>query len=201
MRQPEAGGALCGAFPREEQSTVDAVNTEVRNPTACGRATVAFVRGPDLRTARNRESAFYTAEPQPPCCHRSSGIGAESWLVGERATRSAVMNRRIAAALVMGTALGPLAVPARAGPCTEKIAQFEKAVRQSAKNTSAGPTAPQSIGAQLGQQPTPSSVKHADEKAQTTFDAALARAKTLDAEGKRKCRQALAHAKRLFSLQ
>ena len=111
------------------------------------------------------------------------------------------MNRRIAAALVMGTALGPLAVPARAGPCTEEIAQFEKNLRQSAKNPSAGPTAPQSIGAQLGHQPTPGSVKHADVKAQTAFDAALARAKTLDAEGKRKCTQALAHANRLFSLQ
>ena len=111
------------------------------------------------------------------------------------------MNRGIAAVLVMGTALGPLAVPAHAGPCTEKIAQFEQAVRQSAKTPIAGPTAPQSIGAQLGQQPTPSSVKHADVKAQTAFDAALARAQTLDAEGKRKCTQALAHAKRLYSLQ
>ena len=111
------------------------------------------------------------------------------------------MNRRIAAALVICTALGPLTVPARAEPCTEKIAQFEMNMRQSAKNPSAGPTAPQSIGAQLGQQPTPSSVKHADVKAQTTLDAALARAKALDAEGKRKCTQAVAHAMRLFSLQ
>ena len=111
------------------------------------------------------------------------------------------MNRRIAAAFVMGTALGPLAVPAHAGPCTERIAQFETAVRESATNPSSGPTASQSIGAQLGHQPTPSSVKRADLKAQTTFEAALARAKTLDAEGKRKCVQALARAKRLFSLQ
>jgi hypothetical protein len=111
------------------------------------------------------------------------------------------MNRRIAAALVIGAALGPLAVSAYAGPCTEKIAQFEKAVRESDKNPSAGPTARQSIGAQLGQQPTPSSVQQADVKAQTTFDVALTRAKTLDAEGKRKCARALAHAKRLFSLQ
>ena len=131
------------------------------------------------------------------CCHRSSGTGTESQLVGERATRSAVMNRRIAAALVMSTALCPLAVPAHAGPCTERIAQFEKAVRESARNPSAGPTASQSIGAQLGHQPTPSSVKRADLEAQTTFNAALARAKTLDAEGRRKCAQALAHAKRL----
>jgi hypothetical protein len=45
-------------FKGEEQSTVDAVNTEERNPTACGLATVAFMRGPDLGTARNQESAF-----------------------------------------------------------------------------------------------------------------------------------------------
>jgi hypothetical protein len=69
------------------------------------------------------------------------------------------MNRRIAAVLAIGAALGLFAVPAHAGPCTERIAQFEKAVRQSAENPSAGPTAPQSIGAQLGRQPTPSSVK------------------------------------------
>src|SRR3984893_6991578 len=45
-------------FKGEEQSTVDAVNTEERDPTTCGLATVALVRGPDLGTARNRESAF-----------------------------------------------------------------------------------------------------------------------------------------------
>jgi hypothetical protein len=45
-------------FKGEEQSTVDAVNTEEQNPTACGLATVAFVRGPDLGTARNRDNAF-----------------------------------------------------------------------------------------------------------------------------------------------
>ena len=45
-------------FKGEEQSTVDAVNTEEKNPTACGLATVAFVRGPGLGTARNKENAF-----------------------------------------------------------------------------------------------------------------------------------------------
>jgi hypothetical protein len=111
------------------------------------------------------------------------------------------MNGRIAAALLIGTAFGLLAVPARAGPCTEKIAQLKEAVRQSAEEPDAGPTAPQSISAQLGHQPTRRSVKRADAKAQATFDAALARAEALDAEGKRKCLQALAHAKHLFSLQ
>jgi hypothetical protein len=45
-------------FKGEEQSTVDAVNTEEHNPTASGLATVAFMRGTDLGTARNKDSAF-----------------------------------------------------------------------------------------------------------------------------------------------
>ena len=45
-------------FKGEQQSTVDAVNTEEQDPTACGLATVAFMRGPDLGTARNKDSTF-----------------------------------------------------------------------------------------------------------------------------------------------
>jgi hypothetical protein len=112
-----------------------------------------------------------------------------------------VVNRRIAAALVFGAPLSLLALPAHAGPCTKKIVQLEETVRQSAENPSAGPMAPQSIGAQLGHQPTLGSLRRADVKAQKSFDAALTRAKTLDAKGKRKCEQALAYAKRLFDLQ
>src|SRR5207249_6807989 len=98
--------------------------------------------------------------------------------------------------------LGVSLVTAEAGPCTKEIAQFEKAVHQSAKNPDAGPTARQSIGAQLGHQPTPGSVKQAEERTQTTFEGALARAKRLDAQGKRAgCMRALADAKRLFDLQ
>ena len=36
----------------------NAVNAEEQNPTACVLETVAFMRGPDLGTARNKESAF-----------------------------------------------------------------------------------------------------------------------------------------------
>jgi hypothetical protein len=45
-------------FDGEEQSAIDAVNTEKQDPNACGIATVAFMRGPELGTARNKESAF-----------------------------------------------------------------------------------------------------------------------------------------------
>ena len=45
-------------FNGKEQSAINAVNTEEQNPSACVIETVAFVRGPDLGTARNEESAF-----------------------------------------------------------------------------------------------------------------------------------------------
>jgi hypothetical protein len=56
---------------------------------------------------------------------------------------------------------------AQAGPCSEDIAQFEAAIRQSAGNPIAGLTAPQSVGAQLNRQPTPESLKQAQERLQS----------------------------------
>ena len=90
--------------------------------------------------------------------------------------------------------------PAHAGPCTTAIAQFEQAVRQSAGSPDAGPMARQSIGAQLDRQPTPGSVKRAEDRAQTALTATLARAKRLDARGDRAgCKRALAAAKRMYN--
>jgi hypothetical protein len=45
-------------FKGEEQSAINAVNTEEKDPTACALETVAFMRGPELGTARNKEDAF-----------------------------------------------------------------------------------------------------------------------------------------------
>src|SRR5262249_62407637 len=95
------------------------------------------------------------------------------------------MNRRFAAFVVISAALVLSIASAHAGPCTSEIAQFEQAVRQSANTPGAGPMAPQSIGAQIDRQPTPGSVKRAEQRAQAAFDAALARAKRLDARGDR----------------
>jgi hypothetical protein len=112
------------------------------------------------------------------------------------------MNRPAIAALIVFASLDLGIAPPRAGPCTSQIAQFEQAVRQSAGNPNAGPMAPQSIGAQLGQQPTPGSVKQADARAQAAFDATMARAKRLDARGNRAgCTRALVAAKRMYNLQ
>src|SRR5262245_1269272 len=100
----------------------------------------------------------------------------------------------VGAALLLSTTSG------HAGPCSDAIAQFEQAVRQSAKNPLAGPTTSQSVGAQTGRQPTPDSVKRAEEGAKATFVAALERAKSLDAQGDQAgCSQALAEAKRMYN--
>jgi hypothetical protein len=108
------------------------------------------------------------------------------------------MNRYLAIAFA-GAAFSLGIASAHAGPCSSAIAQFERTLRQSANDPGAGPTARQSIGAQLGHQPTPSSVKRADERAQTNFATALARAKRLDARGNRSgCTRALAEARRLY---
>jgi hypothetical protein len=111
------------------------------------------------------------------------------------------MSRSATAALIVAAALGLGVASAHAGPCSTQIAQFEQAVRQSAGNPNAGPVAPQSIGAQVDRQPTPGSVQRAEGRAQAAFDAALARAKRLDAKGNRAgCRRALAAAKRMYNL-
>jgi hypothetical protein len=93
------------------------------------------------------------------------------------------------------------ATPARAGPCTGDIAQFEAAIRQSAGNPNAGLTAHQSVGAQLEHQPTPESLKRAQEQLQSKFSATMARAKLRDAKGDRAgCTRALKAAKRMYLL-
>jgi len=108
---------------------------------------------------------------------------------------------RQTAALVIGISLLG-AASAQAGPCSNAIAQFEQTVLQSANNPDAGPTARQSIGAQLDHQPTPGSVARAEARAEGSFDAALARAKRLDARGNRAgCTKALSAAKRMYTSQ
>jgi hypothetical protein len=91
--------------------------------------------------------------------------------------------------------------PAHAGPCTIEIAQFEKAVRDSAGNPFAGLTAPQTIGAQIDRQPTPESIKQAQTRLRSQFAATMARAKRLDARGDRAgCTSALNAARRMYIL-
>jgi hypothetical protein len=113
----------------------------------------------------------------------------------------AITYRQIAAGLVIGAVFSLSSTFAQAGPCSEDIAQFEAAVRQSANNPFAGLTAPQSIGAQLDRQPTAASMKRAEERLKSRFSATMARAKRLDAQNNRAgCSRALSAAKRMYIL-
>jgi hypothetical protein len=90
---------------------------------------------------------------------------------------------------------------AQAGPCSADIAQFEKAIRDSAGNPFAGLTAPQTVAAQIDRQPTPESLKQTQQRLRAQFAATMARAKRLDAKGDRAgCSSALNAARRMYIL-
>lgn len=93
-------------------------------------------------------------------------------------------------------------VIACAGPCTAQIAQVERSIRRTTPGPAAGPTAPQSIGAQLHHQPTPGSVESAEIKAREAAEAALDSARNADAAGDAgACKRALEDAKELYGLE
>jgi hypothetical protein len=88
---------------------------------------------------------------------------------------------------------------AQAGPCSADIAQFEQAIRESAGNPFAGLSAPQSVAAQMDRQPTPESLKKAQESLKAKFSALMARARRLDTLGDQEgCSSALTQAKRMY---
>jgi hypothetical protein len=104
--------------------------------------------------------------------------------------------------LIVGASMCLTIGSAYSGPCSSQIAQFESAVRQSASNPNAGPTLPQSVGAQIDRQPTPRAVQQAKKQAQEIFERTLARAKRLDARGDLAgCERFLADAKNMYILQ
>jgi len=100
--------------------------------------------------------------------------------------------------LVIGAALALGTSAAQAGPCTAGIARLEVELRAARGTPEAGPSGPQSIGAQMEHQPTPDSVALATKEAQARFDAVLTRAKTLDAQNDPACADALAEARTIY---
>jgi hypothetical protein len=104
-------------------------------------------------------------------------------------------------ALTVAIALGQSLASAAAGPCTQDIAQIEQAAR-AANGPDSGPTAPQSTNAQLHRQPTPGSIRQAEDQTSAAFSAALASAKEFDAQGKRaECQSKVDELKRMLVLQ
>jgi len=79
------------------------------------------------------------------------------------------------AALLCGSAA------AHSGPCTSQIEQLERQMGQESSDVKGGPTAPQSIEAQIRHQPTPATVRDAERRADTDA-AALQRAREADSD-------------------
>jgi hypothetical protein len=97
---------------------------------------------------------------------------------------------------------GGIATVADAGPCTTQILQVEQQIRRAQAGPVPGPSAPQSVGAQLHHQPTPGSVESAEDRAQEAAMAALDRARQADAAGDAAgCAKALQDAGELYGLE
>ena len=101
-----------------------------------------------------------------------------------------------------GVALLCGAGAAHSGPCTAQIARLEQQMSLTVPGPESGPTAPQTVGAQLHHQPTPGTVEHAEGTANKDADAALDRARKADADGNAAgCHQALSEARLLYGLE
>ena len=86
---------------------------------------------------------------------------------------------------------------AQSGPCPSQIEQLERRIGHVSSSAKSGPTAPQSIAAQLHHQPTPETVRNADRKANEDAAAALQRARQADTDDSPvACAKALDEAKR-----
>jgi hypothetical protein len=106
--------------------------------------------------------------------------------------------KKIAPGLVACTSTFLACGLAQAGPCTTDISQFESTIQQTRGDPGAGLSAPQSVDAQLGHQPTQNSVRQAEHRLHSKFAARMARAKLLDQQGDPGCVNALRAAKRLY---
>jgi hypothetical protein len=105
-------------------------------------------------------------------------------------------------ALVLCASFSVNVEAAQAGLCTQQADQLEAALRQSPVSPNASLTAPETIGAKLGHQPTPASVEAAETRAQSQIASVIAKAKALDAQGKHAaCMRALTDAKLIFGRQ
>ena len=108
---------------------------------------------------------------------------------------------RPSATLLVAAALGPQ----RRGSACRSVQQQDRAIRAGGAPVR-GQSERRADGAAIdwrtaGYQPTPASIRRAEEQAKATFAATLARAKRLDTQGNRVgCTRALAAARRMYNL-
>jgi hypothetical protein len=99
-------------------------------------------------------------------------------------------------------ALTGTAFSAYAGPCTAQIAQVEQQISAASANSDIGPSSAQTVGAQLGRQPTPQTVQDAEMKANTLAQTTLERVKKADAaDDAAGCTEALSALKEQYGLE
>ena len=114
-------------------------------------------------------------------------IGTQKRLVGVVCAASAIMLGGVGAA--------------HSGPCTTQIVALEQQINTAPAIPEPGPSAPQSLGAQLHHQPTPGSVERGEHIANKDGDVALDRARKADGAGDAKtCNDALDEARRLYGI-
>jgi cell division septum initiation protein DivIVA len=102
--------------------------------------------------------------------------------------------------VVAVTLLSSVAVT-HAGPCAQQISQVEQQIKALQANPPEGPSAPQSVGAQLGRQPTPSTVQRARQNAATLANEVLESARMADSDGDAAaCEQALRNLKDIYGI-
>jgi hypothetical protein len=127
-----------------------------------------------------------------------------AWTRGRRRRDPAVAGdtarrHELTLLVLMTSALLALGVGcAQAGPCSADLAKIEKVLNE--PNSPFGPTGRQTVGAQLGRQPTPSSMARAEQKAGSHYQAALTRAQTLDNQNNPACKKAVKKLKALVGM-
>jgi hypothetical protein len=127
-----------------------------------------------------------------------------AWTRGRRrrhpaAASDSARRHELTRLVLMTSALLALGVGcAQAGPCSADIAKIEKVLNE--PNSPFGPTARQSVGAQMGRQPTPSSMARAEQKAGSHYQAALTQAQTLDNQNNPACKKAVKKLKALVGM-
>ena len=126
-----------------------------------------------------------------------------AWTRGRRrhpaAANDSARRHALTRLALMTSALLALGVGcAQAGPCSADIAKIEKALNE--PNSPFGPTGRQTVGAQLGRQPTPASMARAEQKAGSHYQAALTQAQTLDNQNNPACKKAVKKLKALVGM-
>jgi hypothetical protein len=112
------------------------------------------------------------------------------------------MKRFATALSIVAAVSGFGVVSAHAGPCGDEVARLEALARETNARNGVGPTARQSIDAQLHHQPTRQSVEQAQASAAAKVGAVLKRAKTLDMDGDEAgCMKAIGEAKLLLKVE